>query len=484
MRKNQTLFTMVLLVLLGSMGAAQAQNFSEVKLFTTPEEFAREGGKNEAAGSILLNSSAEAALRADGAMIMLHFSVPLAADIDPTSQGKPATAVTVTGDGGAAVTGMAENEDNDGNGTIMIDPGTSAGLNLLIQNVKLDVSGADGAVTVTLKVTAGTDDFIRIDGPSSAMVIGGIKVGVEASVTAVTVRTRGTGAGGVMASLTLKESFKGAFMTGNMVTVDSSGIPAGATLEAIVTSNLVANPDAVPPVVIEDTTPYATVGAVKDGSFTVTLGGDDGAGDGLRPTPTSVTLELTLTADPGDEDAEISFPLDRSSVMAKALFTDMQGGDDNFEDAFTDYVTVFNIRPAQCELLFPVVSVLLPDNGNWNTAISVTNPAYEDEMASGGLTFTFYGIGNVEATYDTTIDGVTGRGLEDDGTLSPGSTYQVMASEILTVTNWGEEFIGHVHLLADYTNCSGLGWVTDWMTVNQAYPAVVIDADTGADTDE
>ena len=32
--------------------------------------------------------------------------------------------------------------------------------------------------------------------------------------------------------------------------------------------------------------------------------------------------------------------------------------------------------------------------------------------------------------------------------------------------------------LADYTNCSGLGWVTDWMGVNQAYSAVVISADT------
>ena len=111
-----------------------------------------------------------------------------------------------------------------------------------------------------------------------------------------------------------------------------------------------------------------------------------------RPTPASVTLELTLTADPGNED--ISFPLDRSSVMAKAAFTDMQGGDDNFEDAFTDYVTVFNIRPAQCEILFPVVTVL-PETEmrRWETAISVTNPAYEEEMASGGLTFTFYGMG-------------------------------------------------------------------------------------------
>ena len=45
-------------------------------------------------------------------------------------------------------------------------------------------------------------------------------------------------------------------------------------------------------------------------------------------------------------------------------------------------MTVFNIRPAQCELLFPVVTVL----SGYNTAISVTNPAYTDEMASGGLT--------------------------------------------------------------------------------------------------
>ena len=30
----------------------------------------------------------------------------------------------------AEVTGMAENEDNDGNGTIMIDPGASAGVKI------------------------------------------------------------------------------------------------------------------------------------------------------------------------------------------------------------------------------------------------------------------------------------------------------------------------------------------------------------------
>ena len=415
-------------------------------------------------------------------MIMLDFSVPLAADIDSTSQGIPATEVTVTGDANAVVTGMAENEDNDGNGTIMINPGEQAGLNLLIQGVMLDVSGADGAVTVTLKVTAGTDDFIRIDGPSSAMVISGIKVGVEASATAVTVRTRGTDAGGRMVSLTLKESFKGAFMTGNEVTVDFSGIPAEAKLAAMVTSNPEPEVDADNnPIEFTADDPYAMVGAVKDGSVTVTLGEQAVDGDGARAAPATVTLELALIANPDETDTKVSFPLNRGSIMAKATFTDPTGTDDNFVDAFTDYVTVFNIRPAQCELLFPVVTVL----GAWNTAISVTNPAYADEMASGGLTFTFYGMGNVVAMYDTTVDTIAGKGLEDDGTLSPGGTYQVLVNEILAAApDWGETFQGHVHLLADYTNCTGLGWVTDWMGVNQAYSAVVINADTGADTDE
>ena len=416
-------------------------------------------------------------------MIMLHFSVPLAADIDTDSQNEGDTMVTVTGDASPGVTGMAENEDNDDNGTIMIDPGNNAGQNLLIQGVMLDVSGADGAVTVTLKVTAGTDDFIRIDGPSSATVINGIKVGVEAKAKAVTVRTRGTDAGGKMVSLTLKESFKGAFMTGNMVTVDFSGIPEGATLAAMVTSNPVADADAEP-AVVPAALPSAIASKVKDGSTTVTLmaPADDSITDAAAPS--SVTLELILTANPGDDEAEISFPLDRASVMAKATFTDMQGGDDNFADAFTDYVTVFNIRPAQCTMLFPVVTVL-PDATPfaYETAISITNPAYTDEPASGGLTFAFYGMGSppVEATYDTAEDMNTGIGLEDDGTLLPGGTYQVLVSQILAATEWGASFQGHVHVTADYTNCAGLGWVTDFMGVNQAYTATVIEMDTGDD---
>ena len=81
--------------------------------------------------------------------------------------------------------------------------------------------------------------------------------------------------------------------------------------------------------------------------------------------------------------------------------------------------------------------------------------------------------------YDTTEGMNTGIGLEDDGTLAPGGTYQVMSSQILAATDWGETFQGHVHLTADYTNCNGSGWVTDFMGISNSYTATVIDHDTG-----
>ena len=274
-------------------------------------------------------------------------------------------------------------------------------------------------------------------------------------------------------------------MTGNMVTVDFFGIPKGATLEAMVTSNPEVGAD------MPNMTPYAMAGDVKDGSVTVTLGVMDLTNmDNNRTAPASVTLELTLTAVSPDDDVDMLFPLARGSIMAKATFTDPTGSVDNFVDAFTDLVTVFNIRPAQCELLFPVVSVLpMSSLGPWDTAISVTNPAYTDEMADGGLTFTFYAqtdnMGNIpEPAEFTTSPNGPGTGLSIDGTLAAGSTYQVMVSQILGYTEWGSRFVGHVHLLADYTNCSGLGWVTNFFGevsggINQAYTATVIDADTG-----
>ena len=59
MSKTKTLFTMALLVLLGSMGAAQAQDFASGQdLFTTPAAAARRGAKMRCPVASWLNSSA------------------------------------------------------------------------------------------------------------------------------------------------------------------------------------------------------------------------------------------------------------------------------------------------------------------------------------------------------------------------------------------------------------------------------------------
>ena len=60
MSKTKTLFTVALLVLLGSMGAAQAQNiFVTVEMVTQPRTAARMGGENEISGSVWLTFSTD-----------------------------------------------------------------------------------------------------------------------------------------------------------------------------------------------------------------------------------------------------------------------------------------------------------------------------------------------------------------------------------------------------------------------------------------
>ena len=57
MSNTKTFLTLSLLILLGSMGAIQAQNeVTRFELFTTPAQNAREGGKEEAGGAVFLTA--------------------------------------------------------------------------------------------------------------------------------------------------------------------------------------------------------------------------------------------------------------------------------------------------------------------------------------------------------------------------------------------------------------------------------------------
>ena len=84
------------------------------------------------------------------------------------------------------------------------------------------------------------NDFIRIDGPNIGTVISDIVVGVKVTPTARTVRTRGTASEGAMATLTLEEAYTDAFMMGDELEIEFSGIPDDAKLKAEVTGIKIA----------------------------------------------------------------------------------------------------------------------------------------------------------------------------------------------------------------------------------------------------
>ena len=236
MRKTQTLFTVALLVLLGSMGAAQAQNgniFVTAEMVTQPRVGARMGGESEMSGSVWLTfSTADAIGRTT---VTLHYSVPLAKESIDSLDGMGVTSAEAT------VVGTAENEANDDNGTVVVSLIQGMNTTLVIRNVMLDVSGASGPVTVTADIESSeVTDFLRFDGPNIGTVISDIVVGVKVTTTVGTVRTRGTDSGGETATLTLAEAYKDAFMMGDELEIKFFGIPDDATLNAEVTGIKIA----------------------------------------------------------------------------------------------------------------------------------------------------------------------------------------------------------------------------------------------------
>ena len=81
MSNTKTFLTLALLILLGSMGAAQAQ-VVRIGMEAAPPAAAREGGEKEASSDLFLSFTKPTdtpTLDLDGAVIELHYSVPIAA---------------------------------------------------------------------------------------------------------------------------------------------------------------------------------------------------------------------------------------------------------------------------------------------------------------------------------------------------------------------------------------------------------------------
>jgi hypothetical protein len=127
---------------------------------------------------------------------------------------------------------MAENDDNDDNGTIEINE-FSSGTTLSIEGIFLDVSNASGPVTVTVEVEAVDNNLVLLKGPNVRNVIEAVQLGVKATATSVTVRTRGTESTDPtkMATFVFQEGFSGAFKAGTELEFEVADLPDGVTVD-------------------------------------------------------------------------------------------------------------------------------------------------------------------------------------------------------------------------------------------------------------
>ena len=456
MRKHQTLLVAGIL-LLASAEVAQAQGVYEV--FSNPV-MARTGGAREMAGDVVLF------LRTgehESGVVTVRFSAPLADNLEVETNGVAVSAGTVAVD-------LDE-------GTVTITMPSSGDNSVTLSGVRLDVREAEAPVTAMF--SGDSNAFLS----GAANVISAIGDALEVESTPAQILTRG---GMGMATLTLKEAFSGGFTAGANVLLTLVGVPAkasltvshpgfveGETTEAGVAGDVTLN---------GDTTTIISGGNIQEPTEanTLSLTGD---GDKLNitvgfsaPASTTETLKLMfdLVADSDQED--LMLPLEEGMVEVWVTMAPIEkpamidAGDEYFALNYipADGVVAFTFAPASCTLLFPY-AVSLSDAG-WNTGIAISNPsAFTDTPLSGTITFSLF-PNDGEMIEHRTSAMSSGKGLDDaDGSLPAGNTHTVLLSEVLADAGMPMDFTGHFYVRTNFTGCRGVGWVTDFSTVNQAY---------------
>ena len=449
MRKHQTLLVAGIL-LLATAGVAQAQAVYEA---FGNAVMAREGGAGEKAGAIVLF------LRSgdhNSGVVTVRYSAPLAAG----------TTAMATG-GATPVTDVDE-------GTVTVTMPSSGTATVTISDVRLDLREATAPVTATF--SGNENAFVS----GVATVISAIEEALEVESTKAQILTRGAMGS---ATVTIKEAFASAFTAEADVLLTLVGVPDKASLTVshagFDTDAGADNPAAVAGVVTlnGETTPIVNDSDELTGESLMMTGDGDkinitvGFTAPNAASTESLKLMFDLAATSDQED--LMLPLDEGMVEVWVTMAPTEKPDEVMADTEyfavnyipADGVVAFTIAPASCTLLFPyAVSA-----GSWNTGIAISNPsAFTDTPLSGDITFTLFPNDGEMIVHQTSAMS-TGTGLDEDGSLPAGNTHTVLLSEVLDDAGMPMEFIGHLYVRTNFTGCRGVGWVTDFATVNQAY---------------
>jgi hypothetical protein len=483
MRKTRAFLIAVSLLLFASATTQAA----DVAISTNPAT-GRAGGGSEPANGIRLSISQEAL--GGGSRITLRFT----ADLSVAS-----SAITATDQGGTDLMDDAFTATVSGSTlTFTLAAATTIApmQSITIGGVRLNLIGEEEEVSVTMSLSG--SNFISGDAthPIIAPILEPLVIDAAAASGAQKGRIDPTG-GTDEAAVVIKEGFAAAF--GETQGMDSDegqlrlqilNIPLGTKLEVGMGAGTMLGTAEMAGTVMVDGQPLVAAVAAADDKpaipaemlvLTVTEAGPinlDIQFDNLSSTTKEVlVLALKLTADPADgENEDLVLPVVGPDALARVTMWPTNKNDTPY--FARNYLpaggqVVFTFAAAQCKRLFPYVTNAM----EYDTGLAITNAtASTENPVDGTILFTLFPNHAKDFKYRTDAGSPRGNGgLDNAGVLPAGNTYALMLSELLAETGWDEKFYGHIVVQTNFALCSGLGWITDFSTVNQAYIATEMD---------
>jgi hypothetical protein len=341
----------------------------------------------------------------------------------------------------------------------------SASYAFSVSGIRVAVAGTS---LTTLSANLSSTGNTYVAGQTVVVVISAITPGL-ASITATPVSVNAVLGGTGTSSISVGEGFLDAFVTGSMVRLQLSAIPAGVTLTFPATVTLAGG----------GVFTKSTAAAVADTVFTLTSASSPATVYYAVTTATNPTVQETLTI----PVAVLAAPVGGSPIIGGPVTVTANQGPINAA-AGAAYVpryagnagcevgtgTVLTILSANTTLLVPYFVF----GGGYNTGLEIANTTADPGavamgFASGALpqagTIRFYfypqAAGVAPFNYTTTA-GSPGAGLSSDGTLASGKIYTVMVDQLLTAAGKTGDFSGYIFAVCNFTSGHGQYFISDF----------------------
>jgi len=390
-------------------------------------------------------------------------------------------------------------------------PNTQSG-SFRVVGVRFDANGKTGAQSVTASLDSSANNYILTSTGAVTVVnnlgagIGSMAIGAgggqtnNASATIFTNKTVPDPTGSILITEGIASGWRTALMDSNsgsavanstQMRLTFAGVPAGVTLTL---TPIVGGTPAPPTITLSNSsiTAAATTAVI---SFTGTSATTAAS---LKPSLSSINfVQIDYTVNTLASTAAVTTP---GSITVTATMYPIGDGVDNddsahsglprqdqgyptFAQADVGPVTIVNIVPASTTLLIPLVEKV----GVFDTGISIAN-ATLDPFGSGGggataspgvLKFDFFpatatGAGTA-CTLTTSSTSRPGFGIASDGTIPAGSTYVVLLSQLLPVSNCAAgDFVGYIFVTANFLNAHGQSTISDFRTYSLATNVLVL----------